>query len=191
VKEFVALAGHAETSRQYLFERLKYVDETYANTLSDVVILMMFHEAPNFGFKELYDICIGTALDKQAMAKKRPFLQDEVSRRPCELAFQVREVLRRRYDEATLAEAVRMLMEVWDIMAKNRFKAEMQAALGVFAAFPVAFAGDPDEPVFSHVGHLLHRALTARELDVPATLAAVHDIYGPLAERLRASVRGA
>ncbi|MEW5727396.1 MAG: hypothetical protein AB1918_06180 [Pseudomonadota bacterium] len=190
VKEFVALADHAETSRQYLFERLKFLDEAYANTLSDVVILMMFHDAGHFGFKELYDICIGTALDKQAMANKRPFLQDEVGRRPRELAFQVREVLRRRYDEATLAEAVRMLLEAWAIMAKNRFQRELQAALGVLAAFPVAFAGDPDEPVLSHVGHILHRALTARETHAEETIAAVLDVYAPLAERLRASARG-
>lgn len=191
VKEFLALASHAETSRQYLFERLKFLDETYANTLSDALILMMFHEAAPFGFKELYDICIGTALDKQAMANKRPFLQDEVGRRPRELAFQVREVLRRRYDEATLDEAVRMLLTVAATMAKNRFGHELQAAQGVFAAFPVAFAGDADEPVFSHIGHLLHRALSAAEIDVDATVAAVHEVYAPLAERLRASVRGA
>ncbi len=190
VKELVALAGHEETGRAYLFERLKAVDETYANTLSDVLILIIFHEAERFGFKELYDICIGAALDREAMAGKRPFLQDEVGRRPRELAFQVREVLRRRYDEATLAAAVRMLMETCGTMAATRFQREIQAALGVLAAFPVAFAGDPDEPAFSHVGHILHRALAARHPHVEDSIAAVLDVYAPLAERLRASVRG-
>lgn len=188
VREFTALASQEETSPQYLLERLKYVDETYPNTLSDVLLLILFHDAGHFGFQEIYNACIGTSLDKSARASKRPFLQEEVGRRPRELAFQIREVLRRRYDERTLALAVRMLVTVWRIMGRQTFRHELEAALGVFAAFPVAFAGDPDEPVFSHVGHILHRALSAAEPDVAATVEAVNDVYAPVARRLRAAV---
>lgn len=190
-REFAALAGHKETSRQYLFERLKYIDQAYANTLADALVILLFYGAADesFGFKELYDICIGTSLDDSARASKRPFLQGEVARRPRELAFQLREVLRRRYDEATLAAAVKALGEVWTTMARSRFKDEMEAALTVFAAFPITFAGDPDEHVFTAIGRQLHRALNGKDLDLAATQKAVIDAYHPLVAKLRAETK--
>lgn len=191
VKEFTALAGHKETSRQYLLDRLKFVDETYANTLSDALVILLFYTAgdDNFDFKAVYDICIGTALNDSARASKRPFLQAEIARRPRDLAFQVREVLRRRYDEDTLRSAVRVLLDAWQIMARSRFRNEMEAALTVFAAFPIAFAGDHDEAPFTAIGHMLHRALTATEPNFDETLDAVVEAYHPVAARLRAEAR--
>jgi hypothetical protein len=192
VREFTALAGHKETTRQFLLERLKYIDETYANTLSDALVILMFYGAgdDNFGFKAIYDICIGTALDDSARASKRPFLQSEIGRRPRELAFQVREVLRRRYDEDTLRAAVKALLDTWQTMARTRFKGDMEAALTVFAAFPIAFAGDHDEQLFTAIGHMLHRALTAKEPHFDETLEAVVEAYRPVAAKLRAEARG-
>ncbi|MGE5546929.1 MAG: hypothetical protein ACM33T_08530 [Solirubrobacterales bacterium] len=188
LKEIVALARHKETTRQYLFERLRYADETYSNTLSDALVLFLFHEigGAQFGFREIYDICIGTALAKSARASRRPFLQFEVDRRPRELAFQIREVLRRRYDEETLATTIRLLLEVWQTMARTRFQHELDAALTVLGAFPIAFAGDPEEATFTQIGHQLHAALTASELEVEATVAAAVQLYRPLTARLRA-----
>lgn len=191
VKEFTALAGHKETSRQYLLERLRFIDETYANTLSDALVILLFYAAGDdtFDFKTIYDICIGTALDDSARASKRPFLQAEIARRPRELAFQVREVLRRRYDEDTLRAAVKALLDSWQTMARSRFGDDMEAALTVFAAFPIAFAGDHDEQVFTGIGHTLHRALTAREPHFGETLEAVVEAYHPVAAKLRAEAR--
>lgn len=190
-REFAALASHQETSRQYLLERLKYIEQAYANTLADALVILLFYGAGDegFGFKELYDLCIGTSLDDSARASKRPFLQGEVGRRPRDLAFQLREVLRRRYDEATLATAVRVLVEVWETMARSRFKDEMEAALTVFAAFPIAFAGDADEQVFTGIGRLLHQALTAKEPDSIEIQKAVLDAYRPVVAKLRAATQ--
>lgn len=188
VREFTALADHKETTRQYLLDRVKFVEETYANTLADALVILLFYGSgdDSFGFKTMYDICIGTALDDSARATQRPFLQAEIARRPRELAFQVREVLRRRYDEDTLRAAVRVLLEVWQTLSRSRFAGDMEAALTVFSAFPIAFAGDHDEHLFTAIGHMLHRALSTKEFDAEAVLTAVVDCYHPVAAKLRA-----
>jgi hypothetical protein len=191
VREFTALAGHKETTRQYLLDRVKFVEETYANTLADALVILLFYGSgdDSFGFKTLYDICIGTALDDSARATQRPFLQAEIARRPRELAFQVREVLRRRYDEDTLAAAVRALLEVWQTMSQLRFKDDLEAALTVFAAFPIAFAGDHDGQLFTAIGHMLHRTLSGKDFHADTVLAAVVEAYRPVAAKLRAEAR--
>lgn len=179
VKEFLALAGHKETTRQYLFERLKFVDETYSNHLSDILTIMLFYSFwdGGFGFQELYDVCIGTANNKSALASKRPFLPAEVGRRPRDLAFQVREALRRRAPEDLLTGTVQMLFDVWKVMAKNRFRVELDAALTVLAAFPVAFAGEPDEPVFTAIGHVIHEELRHKDPNPVACIVRVNELY--------------
>ncbi|HSV28433.1 MAG TPA: hypothetical protein VLL76_02710, partial [Candidatus Omnitrophota bacterium] len=191
-KELVALAGHEETTRAYLFERLKAVEEHYSNTLADVMVLMLFAAGAEcrFGFKEMLDVCLGTAKSMDAVATQRPFLVAEIGRRPRELAFQLREALRRRYDENTVAAATRQLLEVWEAMPRSRFERDLDAALTVFSAFPVAFAGDPDEPALSEIGHILHRALAGKSPEPRATIDAVVAAYAPLAQRLREAVRG-
>lgn len=187
-REIVALAGHKETTRAYLFERLKALDETYANYLSDALILLLFLGGTNdnaFGFKELYDVCIGEARDNSALASRRPFLPAEIGRRPAELVFQLREVLTRRYDEETLKQAITTLFQVWTTMSKTRFGADLDAGLTVLRTFPVTFAGDLDEPVFSGIGHTLYRALTSAEPNLEGTIAAIQDQYAPILARLR------
>jgi hypothetical protein len=186
-REFVALAEHKETTRPYLFERLRSLDETYANYLSDALILLLFLGGGDsrFGFKELYDFCIGEARNNSALASRRPFLPAEIGRRPVELVFQVREVLKRRYDEETLDKALRALVLVWTTMSKTRFGADLDAALTVLQGFPVTFAGDLDEPVFSSIGHLLYRALTAAQPNFDETIAQIQAAYAPILARLR------
>ncbi|MGE5505440.1 MAG: hypothetical protein ACM31L_13545 [Actinomycetota bacterium] len=163
-KEFSALVGHKETTRKYLFDRLKFVDETFSNHLSDLLVVMLFYEHGDgrFGFNELYEICVGSSIDKTAQASKRPFVQSEVARRPREMAFQLREALRRGMDEDAVAQAVVLLLDVCERMAKTRFRHELDAALTVLGAFPLAFGGDPDEAAYVAIGHTLHDALTTK-----------------------------
>lgn len=189
-KELLALADHPETSRKFLLDRLKQVDETFANTLSDALVLMLFAQSGdgNFGFKEMYDECMGSVAAHDAVQIMRPFLLGEIGQRPRDLAFQVRDVLKRGYDEATLTQAVRILLDVWQVMSRNRFRNELDAALTVFASFPVAFAGDADEPAFSHIGNLLHRALTAETIETDQIVEAVNAIYAPVIQRIRNQV---
>ncbi|MBF0324178.1 MAG: hypothetical protein HQL42_03825 [Alphaproteobacteria bacterium] len=187
-REIVALAGHKETTRAYLFERLKALDETYANYLSDALILLLFLGGTNdhaFGFKELYDVCIGEARDNSALASRRPFLPAEIGRRPTELVFQLREVLKRRYDEATLTQAVTALFQVWTTMSKTRFGDSLEAGLTVLRTFPVTFAGDLDEPVFSGIGHTLYRVLTSAEPNLEGATQSIQAQYAPILARLR------
>lgn len=190
-KELLALADHPETSRKFLLDRLKQVDETFANTLSDALVLMMFAQSGdgNFGFKEMYDECMGSVAAHDAVQIMRPFLLGEIGRRPRDLAFQVRDVLKRGYDEATLEQALRILLDAWQVMSRSRFRAELDAALTVFASFPVAFAGDADEPAFSHIGHLLQRALTAETIEADPVVETVNAIYAPVIQRIRNQVK--
>jgi hypothetical protein len=178
-KELSALARHPETSRTYLFVRLKAVDEVFPNTLADALVLMMFDELADggFGFQELYDVCVGSGRNASALASKRPFVHAEVGRRPRDLVFQIREVLRRRDGADKLEKAVRLLLEVWGIMAKNRFGDELDAAIGIVSAFPVAFSSDPDEAVFAQIGRILGETLTAAERDADKCVAAVRACY--------------
>jgi hypothetical protein len=184
-KELMALAGHKETSRQFLFERLKTVDETYSNYLSDILVIMLFYRFGDgaFGFRELYDVCVGSALDKSALVSKRPFVPLEVNRRPRELALQIGETLRRRQDADSVLAAVEMLLDGWEIMAHNRFREELAAALTVLGDFPRAFAGDPDEAAFTDIGRIVAAALAAKSLDRGDCLRQVSQAIDSLAQR--------
>jgi hypothetical protein len=179
IKEYSALAGHKETSRNYLFERLQILDKNFPNSLSDALVLMLFTQLSDqgFGFRELYDVCVGTARDASARASKRPFVQPEVARRPRELAFQLREVLRRRSAPQAVYAAAEMLLDCWRIMAKARFSHDLDSALTVLAAFPVAFAGDPEEAIFVDISHNLYRTLTAQVPDFAGCMQALSDSY--------------
>lgn len=187
MKEFSALAGHKETTRQYLFDRLKFVDETYNNYLSDILVVRLFYEHGDstFRFKELYDVCVGTALNHSALASKRPFIQVEVGRRPRELAFQVREVLRRRYDQDTLLGATQLLLDCCHVMARNRFKHELEAAQTVLSAFPVVFAGDGEERALTNIGREIHHTLSSKHPEPQACLQRVAELYGPVIARIK------
>lgn len=180
VKEYSALAGHHETTRKYLFDRLEQLDQAFNAALADIVVVMLFYEHADgrFGFAELYDVCVGTGREKGAVVAKRPFVQSEVARRPRELAFQVREALRRRLDINTVENAVRLLLDCVEKTARARFRHEVDAALAVVSGFSLAFAGDANEPVFAAVGAILHDALSSAAIDRTSTLSRVCSVYG-------------
>jgi len=184
VKELLALAEHKETSRAYLMERLGAVDETFANTLSDAIALLLFHGAVGgpFGFAELYETAIGTARDQAVRAMQRPFLTAELARRPRELAFQVREVMRKRLDEMRMTTALAALFNVWNTLPQAQFPQSREAALTVFRAFPIAFAGDADETALSAIGQQLCAILAAEKVDGEMAAAAILRLYKPLAQ---------
>ncbi len=188
IKEYAALAGHKETSRAYLFERLQYLDKTFPNTLCDALVLMLFHQLSErgFGFRELYDVCIGTARDATAREAKRPFVQTEVARRPRELAFQLREALRRRCEPQMVYAAAEMLLDCWRIMGRARFADELEAAVTVLSAFPVAFAGDPQEVLFGEISQILCRTLNAAAPDYSACMQSLGTCYRTVLARSRA-----
>lgn len=182
VKDMVALAGHEETTSIFLKERLSFVDENFGGELADALSVMLFYTYWNgrFGFQMLYDICVGAGTTREALISRCPFLHSEVGRRPRDLAFQVREALRQRAPERTVAEAVKMLFSVWRTLAPKYFQPEMDAALAVLAAFPVAFAGDPHEPTLSAIGQYVHDSLTVRDMDISTCIEGVLAAYTPL-----------
>lgn len=184
VKELMALAEHKETSRAYLMERVRAIDETFANTLSDSIALLLFHGAVGgpFGFAELYETAIGTARDSAVRALQRPFLTAELGRRPRELAFQVREVVRKRLDETRMTSALIALFAVWNTLPASTFGTQREAALTVFRAFPIAFAGDGDEAALSAIGQQLCQVLQSEKVDPEVGVAAVLKLYKPLAQ---------
>ena len=184
VKEMMGLAEHKETSRQYLLERLRAIDDNFANTLSDAIALLLFHGTVGgpYGYGELVETCIGTARDSTVRAIQRPFLTAEVARRPRELAFQVREVMRKRLDESRAATALKALFSAWNLLPRVTFQADLDAALTVFRAFPIAFAGDADEAALSAIGQHLCKALAVEKVDVEAAAAAALRLYRPLAK---------
>lgn len=184
VKELMALAEHKETSRAYLMERVRGLDETFANTLSDAIALLLFHGAVGgpFGFAELYETAIGTARDSTVRAQQRPFLTTELGRRPRELAFQLREVMRKRLDEMRMATALTAFFSVWNTLPATSFGPQRDAALTVFRAFPIAFAGDAEETALSAIGQQLCTLLAAEKVDVEMASAAILRLYKPLAQ---------
>lgn len=184
VKELMGLAEHKETTRIYLMERLRAIDETFANTLSDAIALLLFHGAVGgpFGFSELYETAIGTARDQSVRSIQRPFLSAELARRPRELAFQLREVMRKRLDEIRAATALKALFSVWNTLPRASFERDLDAALTVFRAFPIAFAGDDDEAALSAIGQQLCTILVAEKVEVELATATILRLYKPLAQ---------
>ncbi|MBC7952443.1 MAG: hypothetical protein H7Z12_11580 [Rhodospirillaceae bacterium] len=177
-----ALAAHKDTPREAVLECLNKLDAVYPVELADALAITLFHHGGDgaFGFHELYDL----ALDWGRIAH-RPFLLPEIARRPRDLAFQIRDCLRKRIDRNGMGLAVVMLFEVWRVMDRSRFRAELDAALTVFSAFPVAFAGDRDEKVFTEIGSVLFRTLSADPLDAAAAIETVLKLYTPVVERAK------
>lgn len=180
--ELQALAANKETPRETLLERLNQLDAVYPVELADALAITLFYHGGDgaFGFQELYDL----ALEWNRTAR-RSFLLAEIARRPRDLAFQIRDCLRKRVDRNGTGLAVVMLFEVWRVMDRTRFRAELDAALTVFSAFPVAFAGDPDEKVFTEIGSVLFKTLSTEPLEAANTIETVIRLYTPVAERAK------
>lgn len=164
--ELMGLAGHVETNPTFLIERFKAVDETFNTILADILAMMLFtqHGDSRFGLAEFYSVCVGSARDHGAVGQNRPFVTTEIARRPRELAFQLREVLRRRLHIDVVLGAVEKLMECWRVLGRKRFGAELDAAQTVIGAFPMVFAGDSEEATFTNIAQMVQAAV---ELDGP------------------------
>ncbi|MDO8607512.1 MAG: hypothetical protein Q7R40_13320 [Phaeospirillum sp.] len=186
--ELMGLAGHAETSQQFLIERFKAVDEALSHTLADILAMMLFtqHGDARFGFPEFYAICIGAARDKSAVSLKRPFVTHEIGRRPRELAFQLREALRRRLHVDVVLAAVDMLIQCWQVMGRKRFNGELDAGLAVIGGFPMAFADDSEEPTFIAIGQMVREVLTSETPERSACLMQIGQAYDRIGRTLPA-----
>jgi hypothetical protein len=178
--ELQALAAHKDTPRETVLERLNQLDTVYPAELADALVIALFLHGSDgaFGFHEFYDLTLGWS-----RMVPRPFLMAEIARRPRDLAFQIRDCLRKRTDRNGMGLSVVMLFEVWRVMDRERFRAELDAALTVFSAFPVAFAGDADEKVFTEIGSVLFQSLSTTPLDVANTIETVLKLYTPVVER--------
>jgi hypothetical protein len=172
-----ALAADREAPREPVLESLNQLDRTYPVVLADTLAIALFHHGADgvFGFPELYELCL-----EWSRTAPRPLLTAEIARRPRDLAFQIRDCLRKRTDRNGLGLAVVMLIEIWRVMDRARFQAERDAALTVFSAFPVAFANDPAEKAFTTIGSVLFKTLSGETIDTGATVDAVLRAYAPV-----------
>lgn len=177
--ELMGLAAHAETSSKFLTDRFRAVDESLSHVLADILAMMLFtqHGDARFGLTEFYGICVGAARDKSAANQKRPFVTHELKRRPRELAFQLREALRRRLHVDVVLATVDMLILCWQVMGKNRFNNELDVGLAVIGAFPMTFAGDPEEASFVAIGQMVRDVLTSEAPERSACLMQISQIY--------------
>ncbi|CAA7614885.1 conserved hypothetical protein [Candidatus Terasakiella magnetica] len=186
--ELLGLGAHAETSATYLRERCKVIDETFNTYLADILPIMLFtsHGDNVFGFAELYAVCIGAARDMSGVGAKRPFIPLEILRRPRELAFQLREALRRRLHMDVVLASVEKLVECWQVMGRKRFATQLDGALTLIGAFPMVFAGDPEEATFTRIGALVREALSGEEINRAALLIQVGQIYDRIGRKANA-----
>ncbi len=173
------LATHNMTTSDFLITRLKKEERLQLSTMSDVLLLLLFNEASDhgFGIADLHRFCVETAREPAELLRKRPFLYWEIARRPFELAFQIREIMRKRLPVNDLDRALRMLFATWKTMARGFFQRDMDIALGVIAAFPIVFAGEPAELHFTKIAERLTEALTSAAPDTESTLTAVTASY--------------
>jgi len=186
--ELMGLAGHAETSGQFLVERFKAIDETLNNILSDILALMVFtrHGDASFSFEVFYALCVGAARDPSAIGSSRPFVTHEIARRPRELAYQLREVLRRKLHIDVVLASVDKLLDCWRVMGRNRFATELDAAITVIDAFPMVFAGDSEEAAFITVGRIVRDALVSEAPDRADCLIRVAQAYDHIGRKVAA-----
>lgn len=136
-EEMRNLVRDPETSKTYLFQRLRFLDEAYANTLSDIVLIMLFRDEGDdaFPFSLLYNICIGAAANTSALKRRRPFVQEVVRERPLELARQIGRLMTENASAHDFAVAVRLYSEAVTILSKARFQAEIDASVKYLWSF--------------------------------------------------------
>lgn len=170
----LALAGDAEAEAEAVLDGIEAAVAGHPPVVADALVVTLFAHGVDggFGFEEMVRLA-----DRWA-AGDHPFLATEIARRPRDLAFQVRDALRRHLDRNNMGLSVVMLFEVWRVLAASRHRAALDAAVTVFSAFPIAFAGDPAEATFSDIGATLAKALAAPHLDAAGTIEMVMRLYG-------------
>lgn len=170
----LALAGDADADAEAVLDGIDAAAAGHPPLVADALAITLFARGVDggFGFEEL------VRLAGRWPEAEHPFLTAEIARRPRDLAFQVRDALRRRLDRNNMGLTVVMLFEVWKVLADTPRRAALDAALTVFSAFPIAFAGDPADATFSDIGAALTKALAAPELDAAGTIETVMRLYG-------------
>lgn len=170
----LSLARDEQAEVEAILDGVVAAADGHPPLIADALAITLFAHGVNggFGFEEL------VRLENRWPAGNHPYLATEIARRPRDLAFQVRDGLRRRLDRNNMGLAVIMLFEAWRVLSDGRHAAALEAARTVFSAFPIAFAGDADEAVFSDIGALLTKNLAASELDAAGTVEAIMRLYG-------------
>ena len=178
-KVVTELATHNLTSSDFLINKLRREERLQKGNLSDVLLLILYNDAADrgFGIADLHRFCIETSREPAELLQKRPFLYWEMSRRPYELAFQIRETMRQRLSVNTLEITLRMFFNAWKTLAKSLFAKDMEIALGVIAAFPIVFTGDAHEAHFSKIAERLGEVLTAPAPDYESAILAITGVY--------------
>lgn len=182
IKEMVALAEQAETSRAYLLERLRALGDVFAPPLADAIALLLFYGVPGcpVGFAELVELCAEAGQDAEEIAQVHPFISADLGRRPRDLAFQLREALRQRLTEAQIGAAVDFLSESWTTLPTSRYASEREGALTVLRAFAMAFSGDPAAADLAGIGMRLAEHLAGAEVNPGAARKLVLELYRPV-----------
>ncbi|MGE5516398.1 MAG: hypothetical protein ACM31D_11330 [Bacteroidota bacterium] len=170
----LALVGDGDAEAEAVLDGIDAAAAGHPACIADALAVTLFTHGVDggFGYEELLRLAArwdGTA---------HPLLAAEIIRRPRDLAFQVRDALRRRLDRNNMGLTVVMLFEVWRVLSPSPYKAALSAAVTVFSAFPIAFAGDAAEAAFSEIGATLTKGLTAPILDSAGTVETVMRLYG-------------
>jgi hypothetical protein len=187
--ELIGLAGHEDTTSGFLTERLKAADKSFTNYLTDVLVMMMFTRCCDTSFRlaQFHAVCVGSARDKSAMVAMRPFIPNELARRPHELAVQVREAMRRRLHLDAVLGSVERLLDCYKVMGRNLFGRELDEARAVIAAFPMVFAADPEVATYSSIAKLILAAIAGEQPDRSICLMRVGQAYDHIGRKSMAT----
>ncbi|RAU21764.1 hypothetical protein CU669_12205 [Paramagnetospirillum kuznetsovii] len=177
--ELLGLAGHAETTTRFLRDRLREAEKHMNNILADILVMMMFtqHGDMRFGLAEFYAVCVGAARDKSSIEAKRPFIPAELARRPSQLAIQLRESLRRRLHVDVVLGAAERYLECHKVMGKKLYGVELAEARALIEAFPMVFAGDPEEAALVQVGQTVLDLMDGKIVDISVCLVQIGRLY--------------
>lgn len=172
----LSLVGDPETATDAVLDGIEAASAGHPPLIADALAITLFAHGSQgaFGYEEL------VRLAARWPATEHPFLAPEVARRPRDLAFQIRDALRRRLDRNNMGMTVVMLFEVWKVLSGTAHKAALDQALTVFSAFPIAFAGDASEAVFSDIGAAIAKGLSAPEADTAGTVEEVMRLYSAI-----------
>jgi hypothetical protein len=185
IKELSALATHSMTNEEFLLSRVMRAENFWPVALADLLMLILFMDASEqgFGIANLQHFCIGTSTDPATLAQRRPFLYWELSRRPRELALQIREVMEKKLPVNTLDASIRRLFTTWKSLSHTIFAPSFEVALGVLATVPIVFTGHPDEQAFTAIAERLRASLSDASPDYESAVLAATTMYSQVLKR--------
>jgi hypothetical protein len=172
--DLLALARDVDADAEALFDGIDAVTAGHPDAIADAVAVTLFAHGfdGGFGYEEL------VRLGNRWGGERHPLLVREIMRRPRDLAFQLRDALRQRIDRNNLGLSVVMLCEVWKVLNGTPHAQALEMASTVFAAFPIAFAGDADEATFSEIGAAMAKGFAAPTLDAATLIETATRLYG-------------